>query len=295
MLKVFFNFFGDGFYNFLQKKYSDKPITIFIDRKIHDISEIQSNPYNILILNEPNEFFGLHNWAYYNWRYFTTILTWNDQLLNSIPNTFKFCANSSDYNKKFIKTLSRNPKQFEVSFLCGIKDLAHGHKLRHEIYKTKDLFNIPKKWHYVLEDFDHINGVRPGYAEYSKDLSHIPKGILPEIYGKKILFENSMFNIAVENYKYLNFYTEKLTQNFIAKTIPIYWGCPNISEMGYDERGIIRFDTVEDLIHIANNLTPEVYEKMKPYVEYNHQLSLQDTIKNQYYNFFDQLIQLYEI
>lgn len=296
MLKVFFNFFKDDFYDFLQEKYKDKPLTIFIDRTVHDITEIQINPYNILILNEPNEFFGLHNWAYNNWRNFTAILTWNEELLHAIPNGITFCANSSDYeDKEFIKLLNGNPKQFKVSFLCGIKTISEGHQLRHKVYGIKDLINIPKKWYYTLEDFDPINNVRPGYTNYSKDLSHIPKGILPEIYGKKVLFEDSMFNIAIENCKYLNFYTEKLTQNFIAKTVPIYWGCPNICDVGYDERGIIRFNTLEELPHIINNLTPETYKNMEPYIEYNYQISLQDTIKNQYYNIFDQIIQSLEI
>jgi hypothetical protein len=37
-----------------------------------------------------------------------------------------------------------------------------------------------------------------------------------------------MFHIAVENVKIDNWYTEKISQSFATKTVPIYWGCPNI-------------------------------------------------------------------
>jgi hypothetical protein len=45
-----------------------------------------------------------------------------------------------------------------------------------------------------------------------------------------------MFHIAVENSFSENWYTEKIGQAFISKTLPIYWGCPNLEDIGYDER-----------------------------------------------------------
>jgi hypothetical protein len=44
----------------------DKPISLFNDYPCsqHDISQ---NPYNFLILSEPNEIFGLHDWAKMNY------------------------------------------------------------------------------------------------------------------------------------------------------------------------------------------------------------------------------------
>ena len=78
--------------------------------------------------------------------------------------------------------------KFEVSFLSGIKTLSEGHKLRQEVYKVGDQINIPKKWFHILEDFDKENNVRPGYAEYSKDLPHLPEHLKknPQVFGKRI-------------------------------------------------------------------------------------------------------------
>jgi hypothetical protein len=100
-----------------------------------------------------------------------------------------------------------------------------------------------------------------------------------------------MFNVVIENVKYNNWYN-KIGDNFATKTIPIYWGCPNISEFGYDERGIIRFQTTDELLDIINNLTPETYQQMLPYVEYNYELVKQDTFENNISQFFDSFIEL---
>jgi hypothetical protein len=191
---------------------------------------------------------------------------------------------------KYINSFKEKNKNFESTFLCGTKLISQGHKLRNDVFKIKDNITTPKKWFYVLDDFDKDKNVRPGYTEYSKDLSHIPEGEYPEHYGKRILFEDSIFHVCIENTQHLNFYTEKISQAFSTKTVPIYWGCPNLNELGYDERGIIKFTNTEELINIVNNLTPELYHDMKPFIDYNYEVSIIDTVKNQYLNFFDQFI-----
>lgn len=294
MLKIFVNFINEKYFNFLHERYGDKPITLFIDKIPSSQEEFLINPNNILIINEPGVFnVSCHSYAKMFHNKFSLVLTWDKEILSICSNAVLFNANTMpDFvDKEYINSFKTKPKKFEISFLSGIKDIVKGHKLRQEIYKLEDKITIPKKWFKVLEDFDHDKGVRPGYNEYSKDLSYVPKGEYPEHYGKRILFDDSMFNIAIENTKYDNFYTEKIAQPFSTKTVPIYWGCPNIEEFGYDERGIIRFNDTNELIEIVNNLTPELYNKMKPYIDYNYEVSLQDTVKNSYISFFDALIE----
>jgi hypothetical protein len=292
MFKLFVNYLDPLKFQYLIDKYNDKPITLFIDKPPSSHEELRINTINILVLNEPNEFFGLHTWAKTNHYLFDIILTWNQELLESLPNAVRFCGNSMPDFKdlKYINSFKEKNKNFESTFLCGTKLISQGHKLRNDVFKIKDNITTPKKWFYVLDDFDKDKNVRPGYTEYSKDLSHIPEGEYPEHYGKRILFEDSMFHVCIENTQHLNFYTEKISQAFSTKTVPIYWGCPNLNELGYDERGIIKFTNTEELINIVNNLTPELYHDMKPFIDYNYEVSIIDTVKNQYLNFFDQFI-----
>ena len=103
-----------------------------------------------------------------------------------------------------------------------------------------------------------------------------------------------MFTVIIENVKYDNWYN-KIGDAFVTKTIPLYWGCPNISEFGYDERGIIRFNTKEELLNIINYLTPEKYNEMLPYIEYNYELAIEDTFENNISQFFDKFFELNNI
>ncbi len=282
----------DPYLLFIKNKYDSKPFTFWYDKLPNNIGELKLNPYNFLFLHEPNEFFNLHNNALSISSTFTAVLTWNDLLLNQLDNAVNFTYNGQTLDSDYINT--PGDKEFNISFLCGTKNLVEGHKLRQIVYKLKDKIKIPNKWYYVLEDYDVKTDSRPGYTEYSKDLSHIPSGVDPIGFGRRVLFDNSMFNVVIENVKYNNWYN-KIGDTFLSKTIPVYWGCPNISDFGYDEKGIIRFETPEELLDIVNSLTPEKYNEMLPYVEYNYELAKQDTFENNISQFFDSFIELNNI
>jgi hypothetical protein len=263
-MEIFANFRNintDPYLLFIKEKYKGKPITFWYDKIPSSAEELSRNPYNFLFLHEPNEFFSLHNYASQIYLEFSAILTWNDELLNKLSNTVNFTYSGQTLDNDYINLLGE--KEFNVSFLCGTKTLVEGHKLRHSVHSLESEIQIPKKWFYVLDDYDHKTDTRPGYTEYSKDLSHIPEGVDPISYGRRVLFDDSMFTVVIENVKYNNWYN-KIGDAFVTKTVPLYWGCPNISEFGYDERGIIRFNTKEELLDIINNLTPEKYNEMLP-------------------------------
>jgi hypothetical protein len=291
-MEIFANFRNintDPYLLFIKEKYKGKPITFWYDKIPSSAEELSRNPYNFLFLHEPNEFFGLHNYASQIHLEFSAILTWNDELLNKFSNTVNFTYSGQTLDNDYINSLGK--KEFNVSFLCGTKTLVEGHRLRHSVHSLESEIQIPKKWFYVLDDYDHKTDTRPGYTEYSKDLSHIPEGVDPISYGRRVLFDDSMFTVVIENVKYNNWYN-KIGDAFVTKTVPLYWGCPNISEFGYDEKGIIRFNTKEELLDIINNLTPEKYNEMLPFIEYNYELALQDTFENNISQFFDSFFEL---
>ena len=283
----------DPIFNFLEGKYQDKPFTIWHETFPNSIGQLNENPYNFLIIAEPNEFFGLHNVAVANHNLFTAVLTWSDFILKNCPNGVRFTFNGRVLDDEFLKSIENKPKQFEVSFLSGDKSLIEGHHLRQRAYSLGDQVLIPKKWFYTLEDYDQENGVRPGYSTYSKDLSHIPEGVDIVGYGKRVLYD-SMFNIVVENVSHLNWYN-KIGDSFLSKCVPIYWGCSNISDFGYDERGIIRFKDENELVTILNSLTPEKYNQMKPYIDYNCEIAKLDHIEDRAAQFFNTFTQMNNI
>ena len=82
-----------------------------------------------------------------------------------------------------------------------------------------------------------------------------------------------MFHLAVENTKHQNFFTEKIVDAFLSKTVPVYWGCPNIDEF-FDIRGMFILESEDDFVSLVNSLTEEDYYSRKEYIEYNYQVAL---------------------
>jgi hypothetical protein len=149
-------------------------------------------------------------------------------------------------------------KQLKVFFVCGIKNQIKGHHLRHKIYKIEDQIVIPHNWIFSCN-----------------------------IEDKNKNFNDSMFHVAVENTQQNNLFTEKIIDAFLTRTVPIYWGCPNIGEF-FDENGIIKFNSEEELLDIINSLTEEDYFKRKNSIEYNYNKALHLSM------YFERLTQILE-
>jgi hypothetical protein len=290
-MKIFSNFRSENDPDFdkIKKDLQDKPITFFYDYIPKNISELQINPYNFIMLHEPNEFFGMHNWVIENKHLFTGILTWNEHVLNNCDNAVLFHWSCNHFDKTYVDLFKASlNKKFEISFLSGTKNLVEGHKLRQEIYKIQDQIKIPKKWYYVLDDFD--------LDQFNKTSIGRPMDAKIGAIGKQILYNESMFNVTVENVNYNNWFTEKISDCFNTKTVPIYWGCPNILNWGYDERGIIRFGSIEELLYIINNLKEETYINMLPFIEHNYKIATNELpFKNQLSEFFTHLININQL
>jgi hypothetical protein len=84
----------------------------------------------------------------------------------------------------------------------------------------------------------------------------------------------SQFHIAIENCSIQNYFTEKILDCFISKTIPIYCGCLNIGDY-FNEKGILKFSNIRECVNVCNLITNETYSKMLPYVEENYNKALE--------------------
>jgi hypothetical protein len=290
MLKIFTNFKTSHDFEFLFSKYEDKPITIFNDYIPQNYNDLQHNPYNFLIIHEPNEFFGMHNWVIQNYPLLSGIFTWSENILNNCDNAVLFDHGARSEGDEWLNTFENTTdKKFEVTFLSGAKTLVEGHKFRQEIYKLKDQIKIPNRWYYVLDDFnwDDYNkgGIGRSIRPESATFNNVPK---------RVCYNENMFHVAVENIKSNNWYTEKIGDAFASKTVPIYWGCPNIGDH-FDKRGIITFETKEELTEILNNLTPELYYEMQPYINNNYELVKKSFFPYTLDNLIQQIIDLNNI
>lgn len=169
-MKVFQNFKVKGYFDWIEEKYKDYPFNLYCD---YPVNKLDPNKINLFFAHEPNEIFKIHDWVLQTHKLFHGVISWDKRLLSNIDNGIEFHCSWRRNNSKEWEFLG--DKKFEVSFLSGTKDLLEGHCLRHDIMTIKDKIKIPNNFYRVLEDWDSSTETRPGYSEYSKDLSHLPK------------------------------------------------------------------------------------------------------------------------
>ena len=182
----------------------------------------------------------------------TATFTWNSPKLglNKGWLTIELPFGHTWFKKdQYIKT---HPKEFKIAHLCGKLLKTYGHSLRHEILARENELTNPTKFYDVYGDRYNIEEAR---------------------IGKEEIFGNVQYGVAIENVSHRVYFSEKILDCFLLKTIPIYWGCTNISDY-FNKDGVIKFGNVYYFIYITNKLDKDFYNTKKEIIEENYQLAL---------------------
>jgi len=241
--------------------------SLFID----DVPKSQEDlsPVNIMVLQEPNEYFGYHDWAIANKELFSVILTWDDKILNTCDNAV-FLPFGHTWFKPY-QYEQPHEKKFELSHLRGTLLKTYGQSLRHELLDRKDEIKIPTNFYSIYGDRHNIENAR---------------------IGKEEVFGNSMFGVAIENTSHNGYFTEKILDCFLLKTIPVYWGCSSITNF-FEQDGIITFDNVDDLIVKVNKLDESYYNDRLNVIEENYNRAL--SYVNYEQNIVDAITEIFKL
>jgi len=105
-----------------------------------------------------------------------------------------------------------------LSLIASNKQTTKGHKLRHKIIQQLKPLNF---------DVDILGR---GYQPYEQN----HEGLLPYKYS-----------VVIENAQEDNYFTEKLINCLLCRTVPIYWGCSDIDEY-FDTSNWFIFDNIEE-------------------------------------------------
>lgn len=197
---------------------------------------------------EPSTYNNIKRNVIDNHHYFDKIFSFDEDVLSTCKNSELFCFGScwvldDDVNKRTLKESDFIEKifdkKFKVSFIKSSKNYLEGHKLRSNV---PELFNDKKI------EILHLENIPIKYP----------------------LFKDSMFHITIENTREVNYFTEKIIDCFMTKTVPLYWGCPNLSNF-FNPKGYITFSNISELDNILTNLTIEDYQNRLPYIEENYE------------------------
>lgn len=165
----------------------------------------------IALLLEPEEIDpNAHKWLRDNHSKFTHVLTWSPKLLNILPNARPYIFGGC-WIRPEDQMIHEKPKY--ISMIASNKKTTQGHRLRWEVVdKLGHCFSLFGRGH------NSIDYKLQGLEDY-------------------------MYSVVIENDK--DMLTEKLIDCFRTGTIPIYWG-PELDGV-FNEDGIVRFDSLEDL------------------------------------------------
>jgi hypothetical protein len=228
--------------------YFPDSVSVSHDVMVYD----QSYKYNVLCVMESEAV--LQNFNINDMNKFDLVITWRESILEHCPKAFKLMYGTA-WAQNF-EDLSQ--KEDKVSFLISSLNYTEGHKFRNMLMS-------------IVKD----SGVA---GSYQLDCFVTP----PTIESKNEVLNRYKFSIIVENDIRKNYFTEKIIDCFVTKTIPIYWGCPNINEY-FDESSIIQFDTLDEFLKILDRLDDNLYNSMINGIENNFQLS------KQYLSYWDRI------
>jgi hypothetical protein len=221
-------------------------------------------PYKVFWQSEPPELLDTQDKLIKNHKFYDLILTWNAEVLSR-------CSNAKLFPPGAVWTIEpdTSQKEFQVSYLTSSKSLCFGHEFRQQVfaYVPTSLAEAMKlrgggTEQEALADFP--------YLSFLPVMKHRSPPYLPDKRGLLVPFQ---FSIIMENTQRNNNFTEKISDAFATKTIPIYWGAPNIGEF-YNPVGVLSWNTLRDLFDILNRLTPEYYASKRDVIEENYQRAL---------------------
>lgn len=197
-----------------------------------------------VMIVEPDSVHGKNLKRAYRWRNaFHTILSKSDMLLNQIDNgAFLY------FGSTFISDIAaiQPKKSRHMSLIASGKRDLEGHQLRHRMVE------------YVREAGLDVDVMGRGYQPFE----HKEEGL-----------QSYRFSLVIENTREPHYFTEKLVDAALCRTVPIYWGCPNIATY-FDTEGLIICETEEELRTQAARVTEADYTARETAIEANYQRAI---------------------
>ncbi len=198
-----------------------------------------------MLIAEPKaiQFLSHKFWPFIVGRKFHKIFAWDPAICTALDNAvyFPFAENQLSVDLDIV---------VERSKLCSIivskKKSTKGHLLRHEVVSYIRASSLP------------IDIMGRGYNEFASK-----NDVLPKYY----------YSIVIENSREDTYFSEKIVDCFLAKTIPIYWGAPDVGEF-FDLSGVLIFSSIEDMDQSIKLMSRDHYHGVLDVVERNYQAAL---------------------
>jgi hypothetical protein len=237
-----------------------KRVNILVDK--FDRSFVPEDEIRIVVIWEPTGHFVSDVMTYPD--FYSYVFTYHDYILKNNPKAHFFMGITI-----FVDPHRTHDKRFGVSTVVGHKtrSIFPGYKMRHELWFRQEEIKIPKEFFLSGEAHYKERYIPTLWGDIDVEGQRRIKDSKDEVF-------DTMFHIAIENAHMDNFFTEKITDCFMTRTVPIYIGAKNIGDF-FDARGIISVNSIDEAIRVCNTLTEEDYHSMSEAIEINYKRSLE--------------------
>ncbi len=218
-------------------------LLIYSRKQVYWQPRPQLQPKLSVMILEPDAIHGQHLKLAKKFHHrFHRILTHSAQLLGEIPNALQLAPTST-----WLPTWPAHPapKTQMASLIASEKRDLEGHKLRHAIVEK------------IRENNLDVEVMGRGY----KPFDNKSDGLLPYRYS-----------VVIENVQEHGYYTEKMIDAALCRTVPIYWGAPDIAEH-FDPKGLIICDTAADIERALETMSEEDYDARSETIESNFKIA----------------------
>ena len=185
---------------------------------------------------------------------FHRILTCDTKLNANIPNGLMIPFGTTWVPDWSTRDLA---KDRNLSLIASAKRKLKGHKLRH---KCVD---------WMRSEGIVVDVMGGGYRRFEVKADGVAR---------------YRFSVVIENSREENYFTEKLMDALLCKTVPIYWGCPNIGDY-FDTEGMIVCEDMEGLRNAILTANQDVYDTLREKIDKNQLLA------SKYVDYFERIAQ----
>ncbi len=166
-------------------------------------------------------------------RRFFRILTFSRTLLDRVPNAILFPLGGTwvpDWSTRDIH------KSRMCSLIASAKRDTQGHKLRHAVVD------------HIRQNGPEVDVMGGGYKPFQDKAD----GLAPYRYS-----------VVIENMREPGYFSEKLVDAVLCNTVPIYWGCPNLSDF-FDPAGIIQCQSKAEIVAALDKMSATDFDTRQP-------------------------------
>ncbi len=238
-----------------------KDVRIYVDNE----RIIQDGKFQIYLQQEPEAIRPIKQHLLTHGDKYNAILTFDTDVLQRWPHAKLFTLYTETWlQEKDYTNIDVSQKQYKISCLVGGKRMTSGHEIRLSMYFHQTFF---QEYPFVF--------YRSCAPPLLPELTHNPFLESKECSAKHALFTTFQFHLAIENSRQDNYFTEKLVDCLVSKTIPIYYGCPNIGSY-FDTSGwiVLEQGTPEELLQKCAVLSSSYYSKYTETIEANYKRAL---------------------